>query len=32
VDLLEIHWPSGAVQELKNVAGDRLLKLKEPGP
>jgi enediyne biosynthesis protein E4 len=29
-DLVEIHWPSGIVQELKNVAGDQLLKIKEP--
>jgi len=32
VDLVEIHWPSGVVQELKNVPGDRLLKVKEPAP
>jgi hypothetical protein len=32
VDLVEIHWPSGVVQELKNVPGDQLLKLKEPRP
>jgi len=32
VDLVEIHWPSGVVQELKNQPGDRILKLKEPGP
>ncbi|MGA8579371.1 MAG: CRTAC1 family protein, partial [Bryobacteraceae bacterium] len=30
VDLVEIHWPSGIVQELKNVPGDQLLKVKEP--
>jgi len=30
VDLVEIHWPSGVVQELKNVPGDQLLKVKEP--
>jgi len=30
VDLVEIHWPSGIVQELKDVPGDRLLKVKEP--
>ena len=30
VDLMEIHWPSGAVQELRNVPGDQLLKVKEP--
>jgi hypothetical protein len=30
VDLVEIHWPSGQVQELKNVTPDRVLKVKEP--
>ncbi|MGB9458774.1 MAG: CRTAC1 family protein [Bryobacteraceae bacterium] len=30
VDLVEIHWPSGIVQELKNVPGDQILKVKEP--
>jgi hypothetical protein len=30
VDLVEIHWPSGVVQELKNVPGDQLLKVREP--
>jgi hypothetical protein len=30
VDLVEIHWPSGLVQELKNVPGDQLLKVREP--
>jgi len=29
-DLVEIHWPSGIVQELKNVKADQLLKIKEP--
>lgn len=28
-DLVEIHWPSGIVQELKNVPADRVLKVKE---
>jgi len=28
-DLIEIHWPSGAVQRLENVAVDRVLKVKE---
>ncbi len=32
VDLVEIHWPSGAVQQLKNEPGDRILKVKEPEP
>ncbi|MGO9010234.1 MAG: CRTAC1 family protein [Bryobacteraceae bacterium] len=32
VDLVEIHWPSGVVQELKNVPGDQLLKVQEPAP
>ena len=27
---LEIHWPSGIVQTLRNVAADRVLKVKEP--
>jgi len=29
-DVVEIHWPSGVTQELKNVAGDRVVKVKEP--
>jgi hypothetical protein len=29
-DLVEIRWPSGIVQELKNVPADRLVKVKEP--
>jgi hypothetical protein len=29
-DSVEIHWPSGRVQELKNVAGDRIVRVKEP--
>jgi enediyne biosynthesis protein E4 len=29
-DLVEIHWPSGIVQTLKDVAGDRILKVTEP--
>jgi hypothetical protein len=29
-DSIEIHWPSGIVQELKNVPGDQILKIKEP--
>lgn len=27
--LVEIHWPSGIVQTLKDVAGDRVLRVKE---
>ncbi|HEY1678127.1 MAG TPA: CRTAC1 family protein [Candidatus Sulfotelmatobacter sp.] len=27
---LEIHWPSGAIQEVKDVASDQRLSLKEP--
>jgi enediyne biosynthesis protein E4 len=27
--LVEIHWPSGIVQTLKNVAGDRVIRVKE---
>jgi hypothetical protein len=30
VDLIEIHWPSGFVQELKNVPADEVLRVKEP--
>jgi hypothetical protein len=30
VDLVEIRWPSGIVQELKNVAADRIVKVREP--
>jgi hypothetical protein len=29
VDLLEIRWPSGIVQRLKNVSGDRLITVEE---
>jgi hypothetical protein len=28
--LVEIHWPSGIIQQLKDVAGDRVLTVKEP--
>ncbi|MGA7413303.1 MAG: CRTAC1 family protein [Bryobacteraceae bacterium] len=28
-ELIEIHWPSGIVQELKNVKADQVLKIKE---
>lgn len=27
---IEIRWPSGIVQTLKNVAGDRILPVDEP--
>jgi enediyne biosynthesis protein E4 len=27
---IEIHWPRGAVQTLRNVAADRILKIEEP--
>jgi len=30
-DLVEIIWPSGATQSLRDVDGDRVLKVKEPG-
>jgi hypothetical protein len=30
VDLVEIHWPSGQVQQLKTVMADRVLRVKEP--
>jgi hypothetical protein len=29
-DLVEIHWPSGIVQKLTHVAGDRILTVQEP--
>jgi len=29
-DLVEIHWPSGKVQQMKNVAADRIVNVKEP--
>ena len=29
-DLVEIRWPSGIIQELRNVAADRVVKVKEP--
>ena len=29
-DLIEIRWPSGIVQKLENVPGDRILKVTEP--
>jgi enediyne biosynthesis protein E4 len=29
-DLVEIHWPSGMVQTLKNVEADRVVVVKEP--
>ncbi len=28
--LIEIRWPSGSVQELKDVAADRVIRVKEP--
>jgi hypothetical protein len=30
-DWIEIRWPSGTVQELRNVAADRIVTVKEPG-
>jgi len=30
-DLVEIHWPSGDVQTLRNVVADQVLKATEPG-
>jgi hypothetical protein len=27
---VEIRWPSGITQELKNVPADRIVKVKEP--
>ena len=29
-DLVEIHWPSGIVQQMHAVAGDRIVLVKEP--
>ena len=29
---IEIHWPSGIVQKLEDVKGDRVLKVDEPVP
>jgi hypothetical protein len=29
-DLVEIRWPSGVIQTLKNVEADRVVKVKEP--
>jgi hypothetical protein len=30
VDLIEIRWPSGALQQLKDVKADRVVHIKEP--
>ena len=30
-DLVEIHWPAGGVQMMRNVAADQVLKVVEPG-
>jgi hypothetical protein len=30
VELVEIVWPSGTLQTLRDVDGDRVLKVKEP--
>jgi hypothetical protein len=30
VDSIEIHWPSGQVQQLRDVKPDRVLKIEEP--
>jgi len=29
-EFVEIHWPSGIVQQMKDVAGDRVVLVKEP--
>jgi enediyne biosynthesis protein E4 len=29
-DLVEIHWPSGIVQQLRNIQVDRVIRVKEP--
>jgi len=31
-DVVEIHWPSGIVQTLRNVAGDQVVTIKEAAP
>jgi hypothetical protein len=31
-DLVEIHWPSGTAQTLRDVPADQVLKLVEPAP
>ena len=30
-DLVEIRWPSGIVQQMRDVAGERVVAVKEPG-
>ena len=30
-ELVEIRWPSGVVQQMKDVAGDRVVVVKETG-
>jgi len=30
VDSLEIYWPSGAVQRLKDIKANQILNLREP--
>ena len=30
VDSIEIRWPSGAVQQVKNLKADRIVRIKEP--
>jgi hypothetical protein len=30
IDLIEIHWPSGQVQQLKDVKPDRIITIQEP--
>ena len=30
VDVVEIRWPSGIVQQMRDVAGDRVVQVKEP--
>ena len=31
-DLVEVRWPAGAVQQMRDVAGDRVVIVKEPSP
>jgi hypothetical protein len=28
--MIEVQWPSGTLQTLRNVAGDRVVQVKEP--
>lgn len=32
IDKITVHWPSGKVQELRKVAANQILRIKEPNP